>query len=261
MHMVAAGSGSPILFVHGLGCSAAEWSSQIAFFSDRHEVIAVDLPGHGDTPGAVMDCSIERYGTAVADMVLARNLTNIVVIGHSMGCRVATEAAVRLSGNISGLVLIDGSQLADDVRSLVVEKLGTAEGYRSVTEQLFQDFFTSKTDPRTVETITNRERRLPRDIMEKMLLDGARYDSEKFMSSLAAVTCPVLAVQSTATGEHHKRRTLMKGQTSPYLDNLRLAVPSVRIEIVEDTGHFPQIDEPEQTNSHIDAFVRSVIRT
>jgi pimeloyl-ACP methyl ester carboxylesterase len=44
------------------------------------------------------------------------------------------------------------------------------------------------------------------------------------------------------------------GQTTPYLDMLRARIPSVRIEVIEKTGHFPQIDEPAQTNALIDSF-------
>ncbi len=45
------------------------------------------------------------------------------------------------------------------------------------------------------------------------------------------------------------------GQTTPYLDTLRARIPSVRIEIIEDAGHFPQIDKLVQTNALIDSFI------
>jgi pimeloyl-ACP methyl ester carboxylesterase len=48
------------------------------------------------------------------------------------------------------------------------------------------------------------------------------------------------------------------GQTTPYLDMLRARIPSVRIEIIEDTGHFPQIDEPGQTNALLDDFITAL---
>jgi pimeloyl-ACP methyl ester carboxylesterase len=52
---------------------------------------------------------------------------------------------------------------------------------------------------------------------------------------------------------------MTNGQTTPYLDMLRTRVPSVRIEIIEDTGHFPQIDEPDQTNALIDDFLANLL--
>ena len=51
---------------------------------------------------------------------------------------------------------------------------------------------------------------------------------------------------------------MRKGQTTPYLDMLRAAIPTARIEIIEDTGHFPQIDESGQTNALLDNFLVSL---
>ena len=56
-------------------------------------------------------------------------------------------------------------------------------------------------------------------------------------------------------GQKRERGSMRKGQTSPYLNMLRAAVPAARVEIIEDTGHFPQLDESAQTNALIDSFV------
>ena len=48
------------------------------------------------------------------------------------------------------------------------------------------------------------------------------------------------------------------GQTTPYLDMLRASLPSVQVEIIPDTGHFPQLDESERTNTLIESFVTRV---
>ena len=48
---------------------------------------------------------------------------------------------------------------------------------------------------------------------------------------------------------------MTKGQTTPYLDMLRARIPSVRIETIPDTGHFPEIDERTQTNALLDSFL------
>ncbi len=72
--------------------------------------------------------------------------------------------------------------------------------------------------------------------------------------SLADLRMPVMALQTTYSNEKRKRRAMSKGQTTSYLDMLRARVPSVRIEIIEDIGHFPRIDESGQTNALLDSF-------
>ena len=64
-----------------------------------------------------------------------------------------------------------------------------------------------------------------------------------------------MAIQATYSNEKRERRPLSKGQTTPFLDMLRSRIPTVRVEIIADTGHFPQIDEPAQVNALLDDFL------
>jgi len=52
--------------------------------------------------------------------------------------------------------------------------------------------------------------------------------------------------------------TMHPGQTTPYLDMVRTRIPSVRVEIIEATGHFPQLDESARMNALIDSFMAAV---
>jgi pimeloyl-ACP methyl ester carboxylesterase len=51
---------------------------------------------------------------------------------------------------------------------------------------------------------------------------------------------------------------MTRGQTTSYLDMLRTNVPAVRVEIIPDTGHFPQTDDATQVNELLDAFIGSL---
>ena len=91
-----------------------------------------------------------------------------------------------------------------------------------------------------------------------MLFDLVRYDSVRLAPSLASLSLPVMAVQSTYSNEQRERRSMTKGHTTPYLDMLRANVPSARVEIIPDTGHFPQIDDATQVNELQDGFIGSL---
>ena len=61
IHHVVTGAGDPpIVFVHGFACAHEDWDAQVAHLSPRHRTVAVDLRGHGASPGTAADCSIER---------------------------------------------------------------------------------------------------------------------------------------------------------------------------------------------------------
>lgn len=138
------------------------------------------------------------------------------------------------------------------------ETFATPDGYSTLARRWFQDMFTVKSDPAVVTSIINRAERLPRSIGKKLLRDMLRYDVGRFSTSLADLRVPVMALQTTYSNEKRKRRAMSKGQTTSYLDMLRARVPSVRIEIIEDIGHFPRIDESGQTNALLDSFLASL---
>jgi pimeloyl-ACP methyl ester carboxylesterase len=120
---------------------------------------------------------------------------------------------------------------------------------------LFADMFTAKSDPAVVASVAARAERLPLEVGEKMLTDMQRYDVFRLPASLACLRIPVMALQATYSNEKRERRPMHAGQTTPYLDMVRAQVPTARTEIIPDTGHFPQLDEPERTNALIDGFL------
>jgi pimeloyl-ACP methyl ester carboxylesterase len=259
IHHVVTGSGRPpFVFVHGFACAQSDWDAQVAHLSPNHQTIAVDLRGHGASPGEAAECSIERYGADVAEVMRALALPPAVVVGHSMGCRVAVEAALQAPAQTAGLLLVDGSQFAAAMEPVLLQRFAAPGGYEALADALFNDMFTAKSDPAVAAAVLERALRQPRATGVKMLTDMLRYDVGRLAASLGCIRVPIMALQTTFSNEKRERTTMRKGQTTPYLEMLRAAVPSVRVEIVAATGHFPQLDEPAQTNALIDSFLASL---
>jgi pimeloyl-ACP methyl ester carboxylesterase len=116
------------------------------------------------------------------------------------------------------------------------EPFGTPDGYATLILRWFEEMFTVKSNAAVVASA----------------LEGG------LTKSLADLRVPVMALQTTYSNEKRKRRAMSKGQTTSYLDMLRARVPSVRIEIIDDIGHFPRIDESGQTNALLDSFLASL---
>jgi pimeloyl-ACP methyl ester carboxylesterase len=256
IHHILAGEGDrPIVFVHGFGCDHTDWSAQVVHFSPHHQTVSVDLRGHGASPGAAAGCSIERYGADVAEVMRALSLPPAVLVGHSLGCRVVIEAALQAPEHTEAVILVDGSQFAPAMAAALREQFAAPDGYLTTIRSLFADMFTAKSDPAVVAAAAARAERLPRAIGEKMLLDLQRYDVFRLTASLASLRVPVLALQATYTNEKRERQSLHEAQTTPYLDMIRSTLPAARIDVVPDSGHFPQIDEAERTNALIGRFL------
>ena len=254
-HLISGSGRPPVVFVHGFACAHDDWNAQVAHLSPRHQTIAVDLRGHGASPGTAEECTIARLGADVADLMAHLALPPAVIVGHSMGCRVAVEAASRARDRTAGLVLVDGSQFAAAMEETLNATFAAPDGYAALCNRWFQDMFTANSDPTVASAVRARAARLPREVGQRLLLEMLRYDVGFLSATLASLRVPTLVVQTTYTNEQRERRSLRQGQDTPYLQFVRDRMPNARIEIIEDTGHFPQLDAPARLNALLDAFL------
>ena len=243
------------MFVHGLGCSLEDWNAQIKFFSAAREVVACDLRGHGKTPGRAHECSIEHYGGDVAALLGNLDLKRVVLVGHSMGCRVVLEAARLDPDRVAGIVLLDGSRqgIGDpDAAERNAREAIEAAGYTAFMRPFFEAMFLEASP--LSRTVVERALKLPADVGTSLLARMARWDAGSMEAALEAVRAPVLAVQSTYVNTERKRVPLRPGESTPWLDLLRQKVKDVRIEILPGIGHFSQLEAPARINALIRDF-------
>ena len=101
LNHVRRGSGSPLLLVHGLGAGWRSWTPILDELARHREVIAVDLPGFGETPPLSGDVSIATLADSVADFIREQGLEGVSTVGQSMGGRIVLELARRGVGGDS----------------------------------------------------------------------------------------------------------------------------------------------------------------
>lgn len=104
--LLEAGTGAPLVMLHGLGGTKASFLPTVAALSGRYRTIAVDLPGFGDSGkplGAAYDPAF--FADSVVSLLDALDLERVHLLGHSMGGRAALEVAFKHPECIEGLVL------------------------------------------------------------------------------------------------------------------------------------------------------------
>ena len=110
LHYTADGAGRTIVFVHGWTCDLSVWTDQLATFARGYRVIALDLPGHGQSPAPADGVySMDRFADAVESVRAGAGAEEIVLVGHSMGVPVIGQYALRYPQHVAGLVAVDGS--------------------------------------------------------------------------------------------------------------------------------------------------------
>lgn len=261
IHHTRRGSGQPpLVFVHGFGCARSDWDDIVAHFAARHETVAVDLGGHGTSPGSRDHRRIETHGADIAKLLRSLSMPAAVVFGHSMGCRVALEAAIAASDRVKAVVLVDGSRLGEKGSTAYLERgraLETA-GYASFIRAAFEQMFHPSYDKDKARAIIDRAIARDPDIAGPLFADIGRYDAENLDRVVAGLKVPLMAIQTTYTDSAGNRVSMRAGQSTPYLEFLRRSKPDVRIEIIPDTGHFPQLEKPTETNRIIESFLKGL---
>lgn len=248
LHVRETGTGRPILFLHGWSCHGGFFDDAAAALSDRFHCLAPDLPGHGKTGTAGPALSIEAAADACAALLADRDLSDVVLVGWSMGVHVAYALIERHGrARVSALVSLDMTPKIvndddwrlgisggfDAGRNRLAQRLmqtdwATYAG--SLTQNMFADGV-APTDARTAALLDDVRANDP-DAMVAMWDSLARQDFRPLQPTL---DLPVLLVHGAksriydlAVGRH---------QLAQF--------PRAELEIFEQSGHSPHLEEPE----------------
>ncbi|WP_426127565.1 alpha/beta fold hydrolase [Pararhizobium sp. PWRC1-1] len=117
------GSGKPLVLIHGVGMRLEAWAPQMSVLSRSHRVIAVDMPGHGESralsEGSRLDAFVDWLGFFLDDL----KLEYANVAGHSMGALIAGGAAATFGNRVSRVALLNAVYRRDPAaRAAVMDR-------------------------------------------------------------------------------------------------------------------------------------------
>jgi pimeloyl-ACP methyl ester carboxylesterase len=107
LYYESAGSGPPLLFLHGLGSSSQDWELQAPAFGDDYRVITVDLRGHGRSAKPAGPYSIPLFAADVAALLRELDAAPAHVVGISMGGMITLQLAVDAAPLLRSIVVVN----------------------------------------------------------------------------------------------------------------------------------------------------------
>jgi len=246
------GSGDPVVLVHGITESAASWDPVVERLSPTHEVITLDLRGHGESGGADTYALDAMAGDVLA-VVAAAGATGAHLVGHSLGGIVVTAA-----GAAAGSVGIDLSSVVDVDQSLqlgsfkeqivaVEAMLRDPEQYRAVVDAMFEMMsgeMLSADEVARVNALRRAEHEVVLGVWELLLTEPAEQIAATVDGALAgyrAHPLPYLAVFGIDPGEG-------------YEDWLSQRIPGAAVESWADHGHYPHLVDPDRFVARLRSF-------
>ena len=241
------GQGSPLVFVHGFPLDHTMWRQQIAEFRQTHRVLAVDLPGFGQSPPAPGEMSITGFADQLAEFLDQLGVTEKVTLcGLSMGGSIALQFALRHPQKLSGLILCDCRAVADSpeaqkMRHDLADRV-LQQGPEFVAEAMAARLFAARTReqlPEIVQSIQSVIRTAaPASIAGGSL---ALANRENVLPRLGEIATPALVIVGS------------EDIISPVDEMRQLAagLPRGTLAVIAGAGHMAPLEAPDMVNARI----------
>ena len=241
-------SGPPVVLLHGLGSSSADWPEQQDVLERDYRVIAVDLPGHGASPLPAGPLTVEGMAAAVGALLAALDEPPAHVLGLSLGACVALRLALAAPARVRSLTLVNPFACVQaggpgDVVRLAqrVLLLGTRP-MSAMAAHVARRLFPWPEQRPLYEAAVVSLAATPRAVYFAALRALARFDAR---GQVAAIRQPTLIV----AGDRDTSVPLAAKLT------LAAAMPRARLLIVPASGHATPHDQPEIFNRALLEFL------
>jgi pimeloyl-ACP methyl ester carboxylesterase len=241
----AAGNKIPVVLVHGWCCDHTYLAPQFTHFAALgHRVVAVDLRGHGRSDKPEQSYTMQVFAEDAMWICERLDVRKPVVIGHSMGGIVAFDLAARHPSSVAAVVMLDAAiVLPQGARNTIPDFLGTLRGpdYRSAMRDYVENsLFLPSDDPERKTWILEGMAAAPQYVVVSAFEGLRDYDATEAKGGLAV---PSLYI---AADEPFSRSDLARFQA---------LTPKTVYGRTVGSGHFLQLEVPDQVNAMIDRFL------
>lgn len=241
----------PVVFVHGMACSADLWNAQLNYVAQTRRAIAIDLRGHGaSTPPADDDYFPASCANDLFAVLETLGLDRIVLVGHSFGACVALAAAAAKPNAIAQLILVDPpidcTQFPPEIYQAEIVPMQAAletENWRSTLENSFRGALTGGTSA-TQDEILARLAATPK---------AALLGTSRGLFAFKAVEALDRYLASPGT---HAHAILAPSNNLPF--SLHVLRPTLATTTIPDTGHWLMLDAPELFARAIDTLMSTL---
>jgi len=242
IHYKSYGKGNEALvLVHGWTCNLDNWRDQIPDLAKRNRVIALDLPGHGQSDKPEIKYTMDLFANAIDAVMRDAKIERAVLVGHSMGTPVARQFYRKYPQKTLAIVIVDGGLRLFGTKEMRDGFLAVfrAPNYKEAGAQMFSQM--TKTLPAAdQESVMASYGNTPQYVivsaMEGMN-NEALYAPDK-------INVPVFAIIA--------KSPFWPPDTEEFLHGL---APDLEFQMWEGVGHFLMMEKPKQFNDAVIAFL------
>lgn len=244
------GNGPTLMILHGLFGTWENWGAQIKMLADRYDIIAADLRNHGASPHSDTT-DYHLMAEDVIELMDRLGIDRTLMLGHSMGGKVAMQLALDHPGRIDKLIVADIAPV----------------DYGPHHEAVFRGLF--NVDLAAIRSRADADARLAEHIdsagVRAFLLKNLQRSRDGGFSwkmNLKALhdAYDRITAAPSASGQFDGPVLFIKGGNSEYLlpehaDAIKARFPNARYKVIEGTGHWLHAEKPAAFNRLVERFL------
>ncbi len=239
----------PVLFLHGVGGSARQFTFQLRHLRGRARAIAWDMPGHGGSAPLPL-VGMEALAAALGGFIAALGLDRPVLVGHSLGGMVVQRLVAEAPHVARALVLSQtsaafGSKDPAWGERFVRDRLGPLDAGRtmaSLADSMVAELVGEAPDPLGVAIARDAIARTPETTYRDMILAMPGFDQRGALPRIAVPTLLVAGSQDRNAPPEGMRRMAER-------------IPGAAFELVDGAGHLVHLERPGAFNAILDRFL------
>ena len=242
IHYKSYGKGKEALvLIHGWTCNLDNWRDQIPDFAKRNRVIALDLPGHGQSDKPEIPYTMDLFANAIDAVLRDAKVERAVLVGHSMGTPVARQFYRKYPQKTLAIVIVDGGLRPFGTKEMRENFISMfrSPNYKQAGMQMLSQMaptLSAEGKERVNASFANTPQYVVVGAMEGMN-DDALYGPDK-------INVPVFAILA--------KSPFWPADTEEFLRGL---APDLELQWFEGVSHFLMMEKPKQFNDAVIAFL------
>lgn len=243
IHYQSHGKGrEALVLIHGWTCNLDYWRDQVPDFAKRNRVIALDLPGHGQSDKPEIVYSMDLFAKAVDAVMRDAKVERAVLVGHSMGTPIARQFYRKYPQKTLAIVIVDGGlrPFGDKKMRDGFVAAFRAPNYKEAGKQMFAQMSGQNLPAETQEHIKTSFLATPQYVIVSAM-EGMNDDS---IYGPDKMNVPVLAILA--------KSPFWPPDTEEFFRSL---APNLEFHMWEGVGHFLMMERPKQFNEEVTAFL------
>jgi sigma-B regulation protein RsbQ len=247
--------GQPMVFAHGFGCDQNMWRFITPYFADEYEVVTFDHVGAGGSDPAAYDpdrySSLDGYAADVVDICRGLDLSDVIFVGHSVSAMIGVLAAAAVPELFAALILVGpsprylndddyvGGFTEQDIHELLESLDSNYLGWSAAMAPVIMgrpdrpEFGAELT-----ESFCRTNPAIARQFARVTFLSDNRADLDRVDTPTLVLQCRDDVIAPVSVGRYVAER-----------------MPGAQLEVLDATGHCPNLSAPEVTAAAITRFL------